>query len=171
MKDDRLQHTIDLLKRCGEAKGMTITEEEMAGKIGMPLAQLQSYANGEQPAPADMSGRFMTAYDDLHKEIQQRNRNVSLRSRMDSIRKLSKEKGTEITDEEMVQRLCMTSQELAAYLKDPGITHEEYSAMSDRLRAAYPELFRNVRTVGHTTLHRVKTPLTVELDWEELEDE
>jgi hypothetical protein len=41
MKDDRLQHTIDLLKRCGEAKGMTITEEEMAGRINMPLAQLQ----------------------------------------------------------------------------------------------------------------------------------
>lgn len=243
MKNDRLQHTIDLLKRCGETKGITITEEEMAGKIGVPLAQLQAYvegeepapdglrarlraaysdlittikqdgyrnslqstiraikamgrdtgvtitegemaakidmsvaqlqayANGEQATPADMSGRLMTAYDDLYKEIQQRNRNVCLRSRMDSIRKMSGEKGMEITDEEMAQRLGMTGQELAACLKDPGITQDEYSAMSDRLWAAYPELFRNVRTVGHTTLHRVETPLVVELDWEELEDE
>jgi hypothetical protein len=37
MKNERLQHTIDLLKRCGEEKGMTITEEEMAGKIDMPI--------------------------------------------------------------------------------------------------------------------------------------
>jgi hypothetical protein len=100
MKDDRLQHTIDLLKRYGEEKGMTITGEEMAWHLGM------------------------------------------------------------------------TGEELAAYLKDPGKTQEEYSAMSDRLRAAYPELFRNVRTVTHTVqLHQMKTPLVVELDWEELGDE
>ena len=46
------------------------------------------------------------------------------------------------------------------------------TGLSDRLRAAYPELFKNVRTVTHTVqLHQVKTPLVVELDWEELGDE
>ena len=99
MKDDRLQHTIDLLKRCGEEKGVTITEEEMAGQLGM------------------------------------------------------------------------TGEELAAHLQDPGKTDEEFSVLADRLRAAYPELFRNIRTVSHTTEHQVKMPLVVELDWEELRDE
>jgi len=48
MKNDRLQHNIDLLKRCGEEKGMTITEEEMAGKIGLSVQQLQAYVEGER---------------------------------------------------------------------------------------------------------------------------
>jgi hypothetical protein len=73
MKNERLQRTIDLLKRCGEAKGMTITEE--------------------------------------------------------------------------------------------------FSALSDRLREANAELLKNVRTVSSSSVHEVKMPLSVELDWEELEDE
>ena len=243
MKDDRLQHTIDLLKRCGEAKGMTITEEEMAGKIGlsvqqlrayvegeeptpdrlrarlraaysdlvtavkqdgyrdslqatiravksfgkdvgvaiteeemagkidMSVVQLQAYTNGEQPAPADMSGRLLTAYDDLYKEIQQRNRNGMLTFKMNIIRRRGEEKGMTITDEEMAGHLGMTGEELAVYLKDPGKTQDEYSALADRLWAAYPELLKNSRIVSGTKQHHHKTPLVVELDWEELGDE
>ena len=99
MKNERLQHTIDLLKRCGEEKGMTITDEEMAGHLGM------------------------------------------------------------------------TGEELAVYLKDPGKTQDEYSALADRLWAAYPELLKNSRIVSGTKQHHHKTPLVVELDWEELGDE
>lgn len=243
MKDDRLQHTIDLLKRCGEEKGMTITEEEMAGKMGVPLAQLQAYVNGEQPAPdhlraelraaysdlvtaikqdgysnslqstisaikafgretgvtiteeemagkislslsqleayangeqptpAEMAGRLMASYDDLYKEIQQRNRNVRLRSMIEAIRHQGAKQGKEITEEEMARQLGMTGEELTVCLQDPGKTQEEFSALADRLRAAYPELFRNVRTVTHATQLHLKTPLAVELDWEELGDE
>jgi plasmid maintenance system antidote protein VapI len=243
MKDDRLRHTIDLLKRCGEEKGMTITEEEMAGKIGMPVAKLQAYVNGEEPmpdrlrarlraaysdlvtairqdgyrnslqstiraikafgrdvgvtiteeemagkiemtlgqlqgyvdgdqaVPAGMAGRLMAAYDDLHKEIQQRNRNGRLTFTMNVIRSRGEKKGEAITEEEMARHLGMTGEELTAYLKDPGIIQEEFSALSDRLWAAYPELFKNVRTATHTTQHQVKMPLVVELDWEELSDE
>jgi plasmid maintenance system antidote protein VapI len=171
MKDDRLQHTIDLLKRCGEAKGMTITEEEMAGKIGMPLGQLQAYVDGEQVTPAEMTGRLMTAYDELYKEIQQRNRNVRMRSTMEAIRYQGAKQGNEITDGEMGGELGMTGEELAVYLQDPGITQEEFSALADRLRAAYPELFKHVRSVTHTTQHEVKMPLAVELDWEDMGDE
>jgi hypothetical protein len=243
MKDDRLQHTIDLLKRCGEAKGMTITEEEMAGKIGMPVqqlqvyisgdqpapdrlrarlraaysdlitaikqdgyreslqsmiraiksfgkdvgvtiteeemaakidmsvGQLQSYVDGEQPVPADVGHRLWTSYDDLYKEIQQRNRNGRLRFTMDVIRSRGEKKEEAITEEEMAGHLGMTGDELAAYLQDPGKTQEEFSALSDRLRAAYPELLKNVLAVSHTAQHQVKTPLHVELDWDELGDE
>jgi hypothetical protein len=171
MKDDRLQHTIDLLKRCGEEKGMTITGEEMAGKIGMPLGQLQAYVDGEQVTPAGMAGRLMTAYDDLYKDIQQRNRNGRLTFTMNVIRSRGGKKGEAITEEEMARHLGMTGEELTAYLKDPGKTQEEFSALSDRLRAAYPELLKNMRTVSLTSKHQLKTSLAVELDWEELEDE
>lgn len=65
----------------------------------------------------------------------------------------------------------MTEEEFAAYLQDPTKTDEEYSALSDRLQAAYPELFRNIRTVCHTTEHQVKTSLRVEQDWDDVRDE
>jgi transcriptional regulator with XRE-family HTH domain len=247
MKDDRLQHTIDLLKRCGEAKGMTITEEEMAGKIGlsaeqlrayaegheptpdrlrsrlraayrglitaieqdgyrnalesiiraikgigsnigvtiteeemagkigMSVAELQAYINGEQPAPGDMPQRLMSAFDDLHKEIQQRNRSGHLRVKIDIIRRKSAEEGKEITGEEMAGHLGMTGEELAACLKDPGKTQEEFSALSDRLWAAYPELLKNVRTVTVSSVKESRPPLHVELrmdeHWDEVLDE
>jgi len=171
MKDDRLQHTIDLLKRCGEAKGMTITEEEMAGKIDIPIGLLQAYINGEQVMPAEMGGRLMTAYDDLNKEVQQRNRSGRLRGKMDIIRRKGAEQGNEITDEEMAGHLGMTGEELAVCLKDPDKTNEEFSALSDRLWAAYPELLKNVRIVSHSTRLQVKRPLHVELRMDEHWDE
>jgi transcriptional regulator with XRE-family HTH domain len=166
-----LQATIRGIKSFGKDVGVTITEEEMAGKIDMPIAQLQAYIDGEQPAPRNMTQLLLTAYDDLYKEIQQRNRNGSLRSRMDRIRKKGEEKGITITDEEMARHLGMTGEELAAYLKDPGKTQEEYSALADRLWAAYPELLKNSRIVSSTVQMHHKTPLYVELDWEELGDE
>jgi hypothetical protein len=168
---DSLQATIRAIKSFGRDMGITITEEEMAARIDMPIAQLQAYVNGGQPTPAEMGGRLMTAYDELYKEIQQRNRNGRMRSTIEVIRHQGAKQGNEITAGEMAAQLGMTGEEFAACLKDPGKTQEEYSDLSDRLRAVYPELLKNIRTVMHTTQHQVKTPLVVELDWEELGDE
>jgi hypothetical protein len=247
MKNERLQRTIDLLKRCGEAKGMTITEEEMAGKVGLSLQQLRAcvegqepapdrllpellrselraayselitairqegyrnsllsairairsfghevgvtiteedmagkigmtfvqwkaYINGDQPTPANMTGLLMTAYDELHKQIQQRNLNAELRSTMEIIQRMGG-KGQQNAFRDMARQLGMTSEELTACLHDPHQTHEEFSALSDRLREANAELLKNVRTVRSSSVHEVKTPLSMELDWEELGDE
>jgi hypothetical protein len=137
----------------------------------MPLPQLQAYVNGEQPTPGEIIQPLWTAYDDLYKEIQQRNRNGQLTYKMDIIRRRGEEKGMNITDEEMARHLGMTGEELAAYLQDPGKTQEEFSALSDRLWTAYPELLKNVRIVTHTSQHQVKTSLHMELNWEELGDE
>jgi hypothetical protein len=248
MKNERLQRTIDLLKRCGEAKGMTITEEEMAGKvglslqqlracvegqepapdrlrsellrselraayielitairqegyrnsllsairavrgfgsevgvtiteedmagkIGMPFAQWEAYINGDQPTPANMTGLLMTAYDELHKQIQQRNLTVRLRSTMDIIQRMGEKKGKQIVFGDMARQLGMTAEELTACLHDPHQTHEGFSALSDRLREANAELLKNVRTVRSSSVHEVKMPLSLELDWKELGDE
>ena len=65
---------------------MTITEEEMAGKIGMPLAQLQAYLEGEEPAPDGLRAGLRAAYSDLITAIKQDGYRDSLQATIRAIK-------------------------------------------------------------------------------------
>jgi hypothetical protein len=71
----------------------------------------------------------------------------------------------------MARHLGMSGEELAVCLQDPDKKHEEFSALSDRLRAAYPELLKNVRSVSVSSVKQVERPLYVQLRMDEHWDE
>jgi len=65
-----LQHMLDYIQNCGEAKGLTITTDEMAGKLGITGLVLEAYLSGGERVPKHLTIRLRDAYDSLLKPIQ-----------------------------------------------------------------------------------------------------
>jgi hypothetical protein len=61
---------IDMIKNIGVKKETTVTEEEIAGKIGISVMQLDAYLNGEKDMPQDgLPGSLELVYNDLPEDL------------------------------------------------------------------------------------------------------
>lgn len=119
----------------GRRKGMGITEEDMARKVGISELQLYAYLKGEDPVPADLPSRLYAAYN-IRRHIVMASKAVhirtpepardgpaqaasdrrSLKSIVSFIKSIGAEKGMNITDEEIALKAGISIQQFEAYL-------------------------------------------------------
>jgi transcriptional regulator with XRE-family HTH domain len=139
-----LNITISLVRKLGAARGVNITEEEIAGKLDISPAQLQAYLDDRDRTPDNSTHRLRTVYADLLDAMDQENNRDALAGILVWIRNLGLAGGMNITLEQMARRADITTEQLYRYLdgddKTPGDLYF-------RLRDAYRDLLENVERV------------------------
>jgi transcriptional regulator with XRE-family HTH domain len=118
---ESLERMISFIKKSGETKGLTITEEEMARKMGLTPEQLSGYLSGAAKTPNDTGFRLESAYEDLLNGI-----------RMDENRK------------NLAHTIVWIRNHGRAYLRGEYDTLDELSYM---LSTAYKDLIKDVTKV------------------------
>jgi transcriptional regulator with XRE-family HTH domain len=136
--------TISLVRTIGEARGVNITEEEIAGKLDISPAQLQAYLEDSDRTPDDSTQRLRMAYTDLFDAMDQENNRDALAGILVWIRNLGLARGMNITLAEMARRADITTEQLYGYLGGDDKTPND---LYFRLRDAYRDLLENVERV------------------------
>jgi hypothetical protein len=154
-----LKDAVSVIRMQGREVVMDITSEDMARKMDMPWDQFEAHLNAPGRTPDEVLGRLWTSYMDLVEAIIRLNRSSVLRGRIDTVKRLGMEKGMTITDDEIVEKLGITRQQLADYLYGEIDTPDD---VLSRFPSAWPDLLRNTRFINVIE--------TVEL-YEEEEDE
>lgn len=156
---DELIRTISSIKNGRIAKGETITEAEIAGKVGVSEEQLYAYLNGEQKIPGDFISRINSAFnliitmvqftdekdfpDPLEEEIgaDESNRK-SLEACISIIKENGRANGETITEEDMANQIGISTEQIYAWLKGEVPTPAD---LTGRLLSAYQPLLDAVR--------------------------
>ncbi|HMH23130.1 MAG TPA: hypothetical protein VK563_15205 [Puia sp.] len=171
---EALQRAVALIKNSGVKKGMDVTEEEMARKLDISEKQLYVYLNGEDTTPADLPVRLKSAYGirryvvestQVHRVREPRpaedestrseNNSKSLKATISFIKKIGKNNGMNITDEELALKAGISTKQLNAYSNGEEKIPDDLSSL---LRSAYADLINSVRmennreTLKHTVV-------------------
>jgi transcriptional regulator with XRE-family HTH domain len=160
-KKDLLVRAVHSIKTSAEVKGKNITEEEMAGKMGISLGQLQAYLHGEDEIPDDLLSRLKTASGvrtmmvrstqtvEVHdrkmpgnEQEQAEENRKSLKAIILLIRKSGESRGMKITEEEMARKMDISGEQLQAYLNGEAGTPDNQSQL---LLTAYEDLLTSIR--------------------------
>jgi hypothetical protein len=140
-----LKDTVPILKLMGAELGMDITEEDMARKINMPWEQFEAYLNAAGKTPNEVLSQLWVAYDDVLKALQRLNNSTSIKNKIAMVKRLGKEKGMDITDEEIVLKLAIPRELFEAYVSGELPTPEEIFPL---FWSAWPDLLKNVQFVS-----------------------
>lgn len=139
-----LNVTISIIRKGGEARGLNITEEEIAGKLDISPEQLQAYLDDRDRTPDDSTHRLRTAYADLLDAMDQENKRDALAGILVWIRNRGLAEGMNITLGEMTRRADITTEQLHRYLDGDDKTPND---LYFRLRDAYRDLLENVERI------------------------
>lgn len=131
-----LASTMTIIKDRGKRKGMAITEEEMARKVGLSGARMQAYLTGSERTPSGLWHQLKTAYQPLLDAVQQEENRLTLNATIVKIRNLGLVAGRDITLEEMMEKMGITGEQLYDHLSGAtALPHEVggslYSAYKD----------------------------------------
>jgi plasmid maintenance system antidote protein VapI len=140
-----LKATLQFIKSVGGDMGQVVTQDEMAGKIGLSPERLAAYLNGEEPVPDELAGLLHTAYDDLIKSHRSESYRNYLERTLVTIRNRGLAVGRDITLEEMAEKAGLSMEQLYACLAGEQAMPDD---MASPLRAAYEDLIKN----GGTTV-------------------
>lgn len=142
----RLQSIVTEIKKCGEKKGLFISDDAIAQKINIPEKKLHAYLNGELKTPSGVTNKLWAAYDDLLKMLQIENCRVALQTTVVWIRNIGLNKGMNISPEEMAAKAGITVQQLHTYLLN-GFDPEVAGDISSTIESSYKELIKGIEKV------------------------
>jgi transcriptional regulator with XRE-family HTH domain len=139
-----LKSTIDIIKDRGIRKGITITEEEMAEKIGVSAAKIPAWLSNKERAPDDLTQLLLSAYKDLLDAVQAEDNREILAHAVVWIRNRGLMVGMNITVEEMAGKAGISGEQLYAFLNGEADTPADFGY---KLETAYKSLLRGVKEV------------------------
>jgi transcriptional regulator with XRE-family HTH domain len=142
---DSLISTIRAIKALGKDQGLTISEAEMARKIGLSKEQLEYYITGNMETPDDLTHRLLTGYDYLFEAARRRNNNAIILSTVALIKERSAAEGITITEEEMADKIGIPMALFNPYLA--GDIRPSDDIVIDPLRAAYKQVLKNIQFI------------------------
>ena len=136
-----LESIISYINRCGKAKGLEITQEEMALKLDISSEQLSAFLKGEEITPANLWLQLRAAYFDLLDAAEAEEAREGLKHTLVLVRNCGLAKGMNITVEEMIRKIEISEAQLHAYLKGEDRTPSD---IPSKLHLAYKDLLENV---------------------------
>jgi transcriptional regulator with XRE-family HTH domain len=139
-----LKGIIGLIKDRGKRKGITITEEEMAEKIGVPAAKIPAWLEDKERTPDDLTQRLLSAYQDLLDAARVEDNREALASAVLWIRNRGLEEGMNITMEEMAGKAGISGEQLYTFLNGEQDTPAD---LGHKLEAAYKSLLKDIDKV------------------------
>lgn len=139
-----LEASISIIKAAGVTKGIRITEEEMAQKIGISKEQIHAYLNGEDQTPDDLAYRLQSAYQNLLDTVQLENNRESLKRTVVWVRNCGLAEGRNITLEDMALKIGISDEQLYSYLNGK---YEAQNGLVPKLESAYRDIFKDVTEV------------------------
>jgi transcriptional regulator with XRE-family HTH domain len=155
-KSTTLQNVIFLIKSLAKENGMSVSEENMADRIGFPAQQLSACLNNKKKSPHDLASRLLDAYEDLFLANRMKDNRAFLERTIVVIRNRGLAAGKDITAEEMAGKIGMSQEQVYAYLKGEYDTPEDLSAT---LTAAYKTLAKYTGQVKiKENIHMIMSP-------------
>jgi len=139
-----LKAFIGIVKDRGNRKGIAITEDEMAEKIGVPPEMIPVWLEDKERTPNDLPERLLSAYKDLFDAVQAEDNRESLAHAVLWIRNRGLEKGMNITIEEMAGKTGISGEQLYAFLNGEADTPVDFGF---KLETAYKSLLKGVDRV------------------------
>ena len=158
---DALRQAVDLIKKLNVKKGTSLTEEEMARKLGISDQQMYAYLNGEAPTPAGLPFKLKSAYNlrtyiveatqiqyvrdpkpAKDESARAESNRKSFESTITFIKKIGEGKGMNITDEELALKAGITTEQFYAYLRGEDKISDDLSSV---LWSAYSSLITGVQ--------------------------
>ena len=139
-----LKAIIGLIKDRGKRKGITITEEEMAEKIGVPAAKIPAWLEDKEKTPDDLTQRLLSAYQDLLDAAQADDNKEALARAVLWIRNRGLEEGMNITVAEMAGKAGVSGEQLYAFLNGEEDTPAD---LGFKLETAYKFLLEDIDKV------------------------
>lgn len=139
-----LKAIIGLIKDRGIRKGITITEQEMAEKIGISPAKIPAWLSDEERTPDDLTQNLLSAYQDLLDAVQAEDNRLSLARAVLWIRNRGLTEGMDITVEEMAGKAGISGEQLYAFLNEEDETPVDFGY---KLETAYESLLKGVDEV------------------------
>ena len=139
-----LKAFIGIIKDRGNRKGITITEEEMAEKIGVPPEMIPAWLADKERTPNDLPERLLSAYKDLLDAVQAEDNRLSLEHAVLWIRNRGLTKGMNITMDEMAGKVDLPGEQLYAFLNGEADTPND---LGPQLETAYKSLLKGVNEV------------------------
>jgi plasmid maintenance system antidote protein VapI len=139
-----LKAFIGIIKDRGNRKGITITEEEMAEKIGVSPAKIPVWLEDKERTPDDLPERLLSAYKDLLDAVQAEDNRNALEHAVLWIRNRGLTQGMNITIDEMAGKVDLPGEQLYAFLNGEADTPAD---LGYELEKAYRRLLKGVNEV------------------------
>ena len=142
--DNSPLRSVNARTRFIKSIGVSITDADIAAKIGILPELFASYLDGTQKIPKDLHQKLYDAYKDLTDAYQLKQQQQSLKNSIRWIRNCGLAKGMDIPLEEMLEKIGLTRDTLLAYLEGHLQTEKEFGYL---LEQAYQPLIEGINSV------------------------